>query len=219
MKKIVLAILLASSFSGAYAETRYVTDVNKITLRSGESTTHKVIRMLTSGQAVEVIASSKASGYSNIRTKEGQTGYVLTRLLMSIPSARERLTAAEARLEELEKAPGELSSQLAQLQGEHEVLTTQFGELETVKQSLEQELQSIRRTAANAIRISSERNELRQQVADFTHQVEGLKQENRELTNNQAQHWFLIGAGVIVGGILIGLILPRLRVQRRKDTW
>ncbi|MEJ1405503.1 MAG: TIGR04211 family SH3 domain-containing protein, partial [Candidatus Sedimenticola sp. (ex Thyasira tokunagai)] len=99
------------------------------------------------------------------------------------------------------------------------VLTTQFGELETVKQSLEQELQSIRRTAANAIRISSERNELRQQVADFTHQVEGLKQENRELTNNQAQHWFLIGAGVIVGGILIGLILPRLRVQRRKDTW
>ncbi|MEJ1411816.1 MAG: TIGR04211 family SH3 domain-containing protein, partial [Candidatus Sedimenticola sp. (ex Thyasira tokunagai)] len=207
------------SFSGAYAETRYVTDVNKITLRSGESTTHKVIRMLTSGQAVEVIASSRASGYSNIRTKEGQTGYVLTRLLMSIPSARERLTAAEARLEELEKAPGELSSQLAQLQGEHKVLTTQFGELETVKQSLEQELQSIRRTAANAIRISSERNELRQQVADLTHQVEGLKQENRELTNNQAQHWFLIGAGVIVGGILIGLILPRLRVQRRKDTW
>ncbi|MES9858385.1 MAG: TIGR04211 family SH3 domain-containing protein [Sedimenticola sp.] len=219
MKKIVLAILLASALNSLHAETRYVTDINKITLRSGESTTHKVIRMLPSGQALELLSSSKESGYSNVRTKNGQTGYVLTRLLMSIPSARERLATAEARLNELEKAPGQLTSQLIQLQSNHKTLTTQFGELETVKQTLEQELQSIRRTAANAIRISGERNELRQQVTGLTHQVEELKQDNRELTNNQAQRWFLIGAGVIAGGILIGLILPRLRVQRRKDTW
>ena len=219
MKRFVLTVLLLSGLNSLYAETRYVTDVNKITLRSGESTSHKVVRMLPSGYALDVLGSNRETGYTHVRAQDGQTGYVLSRLLMTDPSARERLAAAEARLKALEKEPGQLTSQLVQLQDDHKTLTTQFSELETVKQSLEQELQSIRRTAANAIRTGNERNELRQQVANLTHQVEGLKQENRELANNEAQRWFLIGAGVIVGGIFLGLILPRLRVQRRKSSW
>ncbi|MES9906550.1 MAG: TIGR04211 family SH3 domain-containing protein [Sedimenticola sp.] len=219
MKRIATAVLLALILNGAHATTRYVTDINKITLRSGESTTHKVMRMLPSGYPLEVLSANKATGYSNVRTKDGQTGYALTRLLMSTPSARERLVAAEARLEELVKEPGQLTSQLVKLQKEHKALESKFSKLETLKQSLEQELQSIRRTAANAIRVANERNNLRKQVANLTHQGEQLKQDNRELTNNETQRWFLIGAGVIIGGILIGLILPHLRVQRRKDTW
>ncbi|MEJ2591254.1 MAG: TIGR04211 family SH3 domain-containing protein, partial [Candidatus Thiodiazotropha sp.] len=83
----------------------------------------------------------------------------------------------------------------------------------------EQELQSIQRTASNAIRISNERNELRKQVADLTREVEDLKQENRDLGNEATRDWFLIGAGVIIAGILIGLILPHLRFQRRRNSW
>jgi SH3 domain protein len=49
--------------------------------------------------------------------------------------------------------------------------------------------------------------------------VAELQQANRELANQSTQRWFLIGAGVVCGGILIGLILPRLRLRRRKDTW
>ena len=60
---------------------------------------------------------------------------------------------------------------------------------------------------------------LRKQVASMTREVEDIKQQNRELENKTAQNWFLIGGGVVVGGILLGLILPHLRVRRRKSSW
>jgi len=50
VKRILFFISLLGSVS-AFAETAYITDQLKITLRSGESTTHKVVRMPPSGTA------------------------------------------------------------------------------------------------------------------------------------------------------------------------
>ena len=41
------------------AETRYVTDIAKITLRTGESTSHRIIRMLSSGTSLKVLSNNK----------------------------------------------------------------------------------------------------------------------------------------------------------------
>lgn len=219
MKRTALALLALTAAGVAQAETRYVTDQLKITMRSGESTTHKIIRMLPSGYPVEVLETNRDSGYSRIQTGDGKTGFVLTRQLMNTPSARERLEKAEARLQELQEEPGRLTTKLMTLQDEHQKLQGAHTEMTGERDRLAQELEAIQRTASNAIRISNERNELRKQVATLTRQVEDLKQENRELGNDTAQNWFLIGAGVIVGGIILGLILPHLRLQRRKSSW
>ncbi len=220
MKKYALLLLcsILTLPQLAQAETRYVTDVFKITMRSGESTSHKILRMLDSGMAVEVLSTNPDSGYSKVRAGGGE-GYVLTRQLMREPSARDQLANMQREIEALKAAPGELRSNLANLQKEHRELSQTYKELETVKNKQEQELQSIQRTASNAIRISNERNELRKQVADLTREVEDLKQENRDLSNEATRDWFLIGAGVIIAGILIGLILPHLRFQRRRSSW
>jgi SH3 domain protein len=200
------------------AETRYVTDIFKITMRSGESTSHKIIRMLDSGMRVEVLSTNPSSGYSKVRA-DSTEGYVLTRQLMKQPSARSQLASMQREIDALKAAPGELRSNLANLQKQHRELTQAHKELQAIKNKQEQELQSIQRTASNAIRISSERNELRKQVADLTREAEDLKQENRDLSNEATRDWFLIGAGVIIAGILIGLILPHLRFQRRRNSW
>ena len=219
MKKIALMLVLIAGFSTSYAESRYVTDQFKITMRSGESSTHKIIRMLPSGYRVDLLGTNSDSGYSRVRAKDGTTGFVLTRQLIKIPSARDRLQTAEAKLQELQQEPGRLTTKLASLQNEHEKLSSEHQALQQQKQEIEQELRNLQRTASNAVRISNERTDLRKQVVELTHQTEELKQENQELKNNSQQRWFLIGAGVICGGILLGLILPKLRVNRRKSSW
>ncbi|MCB1759600.1 MAG: TIGR04211 family SH3 domain-containing protein [Gammaproteobacteria bacterium] len=219
MKYFLLGLALLLAAGQLHAESRYVTDQFKVTLRSGESSTHKILRMLPSGYEVQLLESNAASGYSHVRTQDGKTGYILTRQLMPIPSARDRLVSAESRLRELLEEPGKLTARLAKLQEEFSELQQEHSTLSQQKEALDKELESIRRTASNAIRISNERNELRKTVAQLTHQVEGLKQENRELSNNSNQKWFMIGGGVIILGIVIGLILPHLRFQRRKNSW
>ena len=219
MLKITLSLLLLLIFPHLHAETRYITDKFKVTFRSGESSGHKVLRMLPSGYGVEVLSDNKKSGYSRVRINDDTIGYVLTRQLMKIPSARDRLAKAEKQLQELLAEPELLSARLAKLQELHSQLQQELTGILSEKKDLERDLALIRRTAANAIRISNERNELRKRVAGLARQVEMLKQENRELANSTAQNWFLIGGGVIIVGIIIGLILPHLRVQRRKSSW
>jgi SH3 domain protein len=212
----VLCLLLLPAL--ATAETRYVTDSFQITMRSGESTTHRITRMLNSGSAVDVLSTNPASGYSKIRIGSTE-GYVLTRQLMDEPSARAQLTTMRNEIKALKAAPGELRSNLMDVQKKYNELLQAHKELQAIKEKQEAELQSIQRTASNAIRISNERNELRKQVASLTREVEDLKQDNRDLSNEATRDWFLIGAGVIIAGILIGLILPHLRFQRRRNSW
>ncbi|PLX61540.1 MAG: TIGR04211 family SH3 domain-containing protein [Sedimenticola selenatireducens] len=219
VKKFLTLLALLSAIANLQAESRYVTDQFKVTLRSGESATHKITRMLPSGYQVELISSNPDNGYSLVKTQDGTTGYILTRQLMPIPSARDRLVAAEAKLAELQEAPGLLSAKLSKLQDDYKALSGQHQKLQQEKQALDDELQSIKRTAANAVRISNERNDLRKQVATLTREAEELKQTNRELGNDSAQRWFLIGGVVVVGGIILGLILPSLRVRKRKSSW
>jgi SH3 domain protein len=215
----LILLLCFALTSAAQAETRYVTDQFKITLRSGESASHRIVRMLSTGTPLQVLGSNEATGYTHVRTQDGKEGYVLSHQLLNTPVARDRLATMEARIKELETAPGELSARLASLQKEHDALQQAHTELQNIKQQVESELTALQRTAANAVRISSERNELRTQVAALTRETEDLKQEKRELQNSSAQRWFLIGAGVVTGGIILGLILPRLRIRRRRDSW
>jgi SH3 domain protein len=201
------------------AETRYVTDQFRITLRSGESASHRIMKMIPTGEPLNVLSTNKETGYSRVRTNDGKVGYVLTRQLEKQPVARDRLVAMEQRLRELEAAPSELRSRLNSLLQEHETLQRSHKELEEAKRNVDTELATLQRTSANAVRISNERNELRKRVAALTREVDELKQQNRELENSSARRWFLIGGGVLAGGIVLGLILPNLRVRRKRDSW
>jgi len=218
VKKIVTLLLILCS-AGAFAKTAYVTDELKITLRSGESSTHRILRMLPTGERLTVLSSDSANGYSKVRTASGAEGYVLTHQLVDQPVARDRLAAAEAEVKSLKAAPGELSSRLANLTEQHNALMKEHEDLKQSKGQVDQEFAALQRTASNAVRIANERNELRKQVASLTREIEDVKQQNRELENKTAQNWFVIGAGVVVGGIVLGLILPHLRMRRRKSSW
>jgi SH3 domain protein len=217
--KTLLALVLALSTAAVAARTAYVTDELKITLRTGESATHRILRMLPTGEALTVLEDNRATGYSKVRTASGVEGYVLTRQLVSEPVARDRLAAAEAEVAALKAAPGEVSNRLATQSADFEALRAQHEELQEAKRLVDQEYAALQRTASNAVRIANERNELRRQVASLTREVEDIKQQNRELENRAAQRWFLIGGGVVVGGIVLGLILPHLRLRRRKSSW
>lgn len=223
MKRLVLVSTcllgtLGAQIPALHAATRYVTDALEVTLRTGESTRYRIIRMLPSGTPLEVLSVNQATDYARVRTEDGTVGYVLERELQEEPAARDRVVELERRLSELQAEPDALAARLAALQADHTGLNAEFEDLQREKQRLEQELATIRHASASILDITSDRDRLRIQVSELTRERANLEQANRDLTNQTNQRWFMIGAGVIVLGVLIGLVLPHVRFRRR-SSW
>ena len=219
MRHLTLLLLCLCAFHQAQAETRYVTDQCSVPMRKGDALKYKIASMLPSGTALEVIGGEAGAGFVQVRTPEGKTGWVAAAELQADPAARNHLAAMEARLAELQQAPEALAGKLAALQTEHANLQSEHERIGRERDHLEQELASLRNASANIVEVTNDRAELRTRVAELTRQAADLEQETRDLKLQRDQRWFLIGAGVVGGGILIGLILPHLSFRRRKSSW
>jgi SH3 domain protein len=217
--KRLLPILLIVVSLPVFAKTAYISDQLKITMRSGESTTHKVVKMLPSGMKVDVIGRNSKTGYSKVRLPSGSTGYVLTRMVLSERPARERLAEAEEQLQMLRQEPDKLGSQLASLQENNQSLQRRYDSLALENEQLSNEIDSLRQASAEPMRIARERDESVEKNRQLNDELATLKLSNQRLTDKTEQNWFMIGAAAIAVGILLGLILPRLRVRRRRSEW
>ncbi len=217
VRKFVIAPVAALCIawgSAAVAETRYVTDELKVTLRRGESTGHKVIKMLPSGARVEVLSSNEKNGYAHVRTADGVEGYILSRMLKAERPARERLAAAEKMLEALRASPDKLRQQLTATRQELEQVSSAYNALQQEHAKLGREVANLRKTSANAVKTAAQRDKLLSDNAALTAQVEQLQRFKQNLQNDEFRRWFLIGAAVLFAGIVLGLIIPRMRRQR-----
>ena len=211
---IVLCVLVLAA-SAADAQTRYVSDRLEVTLRTGMSTQHSIIRMLTSGARVEVLETDASTGYSRVRATDGEEGWVLSRYLMDQPAARDQLAAASARVEALQARIADLTAELEVVRGERDSLVAERTGLGAEVEDVRSELERIRQVSASAVELDKANRELRTRLAAAEQAGDSLRVEVAQLKGNTQRDWFLAGAGVLIAGLLLGLILPRLKLGRR----
>lgn len=207
--------LLALSAAAADAQTRYVSDRLEVTLRTGTTTQHSIVRMLPSGTRVEVLGTDDAAGYTRVRSADGTEGWVLTRYLMDRPAAREQLEVATARAESLAARVAELTAEVEVLRSERDTLDAERGGLGAESEELRTELERVRRVSASALELDKTNRELRTRLAAAEQASDSLRADVSDLKRNTQRDWFLAGAGVLVLGLLFGLIIPKLRLGRR----
>jgi SH3 domain protein len=222
VKKIIFSLLLIAapmllpSISAAQT-TRYVSDELEITMRNGQGLEFGIRKMLKSGTELTVLENDP-SGYSKVRTSDGVEGWVLSRYLNNNPSAREQLAAKEQRIANLELEVTSYKEELAQLSSQTSEADDQNMSLKETAQRLSKELDDLRRTASNAVALENENRQLKERLQQIDHEIQSIVIENNTLKDNDAKNWFLIGAAVLFGGMLIGLVMPSLRM-RKKSSW
>ena len=203
--RVWLSALLLSTAMTAAAETAYVTDEFKITLRTGQGARDKILKMVPSGEKLEVM--ERAEEHSLVRTEDGKEGWVLNRYLVASPIARDRLRRAEIRIATMKEEMKELTNQLNELKGTRHNLN-----------KASKELEDIRRASANAIAIDEENKTLKSRLLEIQREMQQAQQEAASLRESDAKDWFLIGALVIGAGVILGLILPNIRLKKR-SSW
>lgn len=199
----------------AFGESVWVSDQFEVTLRTGPSTTNAIQLMLDSGTELELLEENSESGYSRVMTRGGTEGWVLSRYLMTEPAARDQLARLTQQLTEATAEGTSLDSQLATIRSEYDAAKNRIAELEQDNAALQAEIEEIRRKAADVLAIDNQNMNLQQQLTDAEMTVSILEQENAQLASRTSRNWFITGALVLFGGVILGLLLPRLSWSRR----
>lgn len=79
------------------------------------------------------------------------------------------------------------------------------------------ELEDLRQGMGQALKQENE--SLRVRATELDKRVEVLDQQNRMLQDRSRQEFFLYGGGIAFLGLVLGLIIPRLKVGQRRDRW
>ena len=65
--------------------------------------------------------------------------------------------------------------------------------------------------------MRNENQQLKEQTLSLSAQLESLKRDFTVLREGRNRDWFIAGAGVLFAGMLLGLIIPRIRWKRRRS--
>lgn len=218
--RILFACLLMISTQLSAKNIQYVSDELTIPMRTGPTTSHKILKFLTSGTMVDVLDVSDDKKHTLIvlPEDESRSGWVETRLLMSQQSAREQLIAANKSSQALKEKQVTLKTELAELQKKNAELQDVQSQLENKYLDLQNTLAKLRTNAAEPIRIADENEQLKQQLHNEQNKNIDLVKNNVFLADQNIKQWFMIGAGVSIGSLILGLLITRIRWKRR-DSW
>jgi len=196
----------------AYGETKYVTDVFDVMVRTGPDISHKIIAMPKSGTQIEILEApdeQEDSEWAAVRLPNGKEGWILSQYLIFGPPKKEliaRLQKENDSLTQKEEVLVKENRRLKQEQKEvKKALTLQTKRANTLEQSYEK----LKSESKNFLALKGSHEKASQELDTKTNQVEKLKKELDALQKNQTLWWFIAGASIILVGFLIGYLSRR----------
>lgn len=199
LRLILLALtLITLSVAQAETATRYIRPGASVEVRTGLSKKDKTLKSLDPGTAVTVLKLNPKLGYAQVRLETGENGWIVSRALSTENPATKSgaNTEAAAAAEAPSKSPEQLQAEVKRL---------------------ETELIAVHQASANILRIQAERDQLEESVIELKKQLDTALRDKHALNDDQKQAWFLIGGAVLLAGILLGVLLPKLSLTRRNQ--
>lgn len=173
----------------------FVTAGKPVDLRTDLGPSSKSIRMVDGGAEVEEVRRLPKLGFSKIKLASGEIGW--------IPSIRLSSEAPD---------PGQL------ILASQNLLGLPVKQLEKEIANTQTELNIVRQASLTARSMQEEREQLQITARQLQAELEKTRAEKAALNADQKQLWFAMGAGTLLSGIVLGLIIPRMKPKRR-NVW
>ncbi|WP_029910572.1 TIGR04211 family SH3 domain-containing protein [Pelobacter seleniigenes] len=206
---ISLSLLLIAT--AGFAETRYISDVLVVTVRSNTGNNYQTVDNLKTATPVEVLSEDQT--YVKVRTPEGKEGYILRQYVTKeLPKAVQidRLEKETAALkEQLQQQQQSSADKLANADANLAKIAELQKQLQVANDNLDKvknEYDSLLQNSQNVVSLSTENEDLIEQNKQLNNELVVLREENRNFHRSNMIQWFLAGGGVFFGGWIIGKI-------------
>ena len=205
--------------SNTLAETVYVRDTLYVPLRGGQTTEHRILhRGLKSGTPLELLETNKETGFSRVRTQSNVIGWIKTQYLTEQPIALDALVKLKQEHSALEAEYQQILLRQQSLNTENADLKRSIDGATEKNKTIGRELAYITALAADVITINEDNKRLTIERDNLNTEIEDLMRVIRQLNDDENQNWFLLGAGVIFSGLLIGFWIARRLYGRRGNS-
>jgi SH3 domain protein len=208
-----MGIFLLCFAANGWTESMYVTDVLKLTLRSGPSTEHKILAVVESGQQLEML--EPGEDWSLVRNADDKEGYVLTRYLVPEATNNVLLAQLQTKHKTLMQQAATLLEENTQIRNENKLLKSTSDENEKALKKLRSDYDKLKAGSAEYIALKEKYKTVSGQLAEQTQRADTLDEELRAIEINQYIKWFLAGSGVLLVGFIVGFSARR---QRRRPS-
>lgn len=208
MRYITLIGLLMIALAGdVYAEKMYVSNVIKVTLRTGPGTEHKVVQMLLSGNEVEVL--DPGGDWSHVLATSGKEGWILSRFLSPEMPSDLLLEVLQKKYDKLRIRAATLDEENKKYNEENQKLFVELAQTSTSLKKISDSYDTLKKESTDFLKLKSRYEQvtlrLQNQTSRATELNELLLQRNIKIG--------LLGAGVLLFGFIIGFSTKKQRRQ------
>jgi len=192
----------------------YVSDDLSVELRSGPSTEYRIINFLKGGSSFEVVETSDK--FTKVRTANGTEGWISNQYVVSESGARSKLKDAEARVEKLQANLDEATAGSGNVFKKLEAAETQITSLTAALEEARADLARVRAASAGVVDAADRLKSLEELNARLRNELRDLAADRERVAANLEERWLLIGAGLLFGGLLLGVII---KSRPRRSAW
>jgi len=210
---VFMGFFLIIFSNAALADTMYVSDVLKLTVRDGKGTGEKIIAVVQSGQTVEVL--QPEDEWALVRLDDGKEGWVLNRYLTGKITNNIKLKLLKKKHKTLVAQSTTLLEEKVKLKDENKKFKTELDKVQKEAEELKMSYEALKTESADYINLKSKYTKTASQLSEYTEKSELLEKELTKLEFRQTVRWLLTGAGVLLLGFLIGFSARR---QHRRTT-
>ena len=220
MRHLFFAFVLSLLSAAAAAQTVYVSDVFFVPIRSGAGTQFRVVHQgLKSGTEMTRLEESEDKEWALVRTDGGVEGWIQTQYVATEAPARVQLGAAQTKLAAATKKIAELEEGLKSLQGEHSALAQTATDQVKERDQFAEELRQMRALSEDAVNLNQRYQDLLEKHELMQTEFDTVRAENDRLKANHTINQWMFGAGLVVFGMILMLILPAFSRPKRHSDW
>jgi SH3 domain protein len=206
----------------ACAETQYVSDQLIVTMREGQGSEYKIIKMLKAGTPLEIIEESEQ--YLKVRTESGNEGWVLKQYVTEeipkpkiIAGLEKEIDLLNTRIEQYKKDEKSLQDELKTTKSDHNnkirdlqhnmsAISANAEQTSGDLKEITKKYNALLKDSKDVVLLVQERDNIKASNRELQTTTERLQQENNEIKRFQMIWWFVAGGGVFFVGWIVGKI-------------